>query len=129
MKNIRDFRKFNESMSSSFFDYVKIVFTEFSDNDKEWEVEYEDDDYDEIDIGINMFTQPPRFDQDKTITEVLNIVDSMKNYFLEIESCLNKIKEEYPKVEHSIELILPDDSSEYDSERKGYIWIHLKGNL
>lgn len=108
-------QKFNESKEDEDMkDYILMCFAEFTDDDK---YGFEHEGYDEelyrkdgYDYIIDLLINVPEnhIEGEINIEDALKDIDVIKEFYLDIDSCLKKVKDEYPKIEYEITKIIDE---------------------
>lgn len=120
---MKHLKKYNESKDDVDIEYIKDCFIEFKDNSK-YEYEIEEDNHDTylIGIGINILPTLPEIDMEHTISELVEFSNSLNNFYLDVENCVNKVKLKYPNI-----YVMCEEGiyTEKGKMNRRYLWIRF----
>lgn len=83
-------RKFNENNKKMDFNYINMIFIDFIDKGAKSEIN--DNEY-------YIYIDEPMISPSYYIDSHLEKIEKLHNFYLEINSCINKVKEEYPDID------------------------------
>jgi hypothetical protein len=99
---MKHLKKYNESNEEFDLGYIQDCFVEFKDDSK-YQYEIEEDEHAEpgsyiIGIGVNILPGPPAIEEEVSIAELVKYGNSINNFYLDIENCIDKVKIKYPMI-------------------------------
>jgi hypothetical protein len=87
---MKHLKKYNENNEEFDLGYIEDCFVEFKDNSEyDFEIEKSGN---IINIYINILPEPLKIKKEQTLTEVIKYANSINNFYLDIENCIDKVK-------------------------------------
>jgi len=90
MKNLR---KFNESKDGLDIEYLNLIFSDFIDDDGA-----QVDSSHSKKVWAIFIREPKLYKEYNSIEENIKAIEEFKEYFLDIKTCIDRVKDEYPNV-------------------------------
>jgi len=101
---MKHLKKYNESIDKSISDYINECFLEFFDDSKyETEVDGGYEDRHCLMINLPILSNTEFLRQSYSIDDFIKWSNEINDFYLDIKTCINRIKDKYPNMDVRIE--------------------------